>query len=312
MKISICELLSDEGKPINKFDSYLKEIYYDNTMKELHVNDNTGSSELYMYYCGISSCLPGHSWGPAIREHYVIHYILSGEGTVKTGGKTYHLTENEGFLISPNKISTYTASTENPWEYVWVGFHGLNASNYLQLAGLTEDQPIFHYTRGDQLKNCLLEMVKVNNEYSHSANLRIQSLLYSLFAELVENAKQNNSVNLQSVKSQYIRKAIDYIQTNYMNHTTVSDLAAYVGLDRSYFTTIFKECLNISPQKFLTQFRINKACTLLKDKTYTIAEVALMSGYHDPVVFLKALKMPSVSRPPNTETDNFIQHTVNG
>ncbi len=290
MKVKHCEVLSDDGKTVNKYNNFLKEIYTDDTMEEYHFNDNTSSSELYVYYCGISSCLPGHTWGPAIREHYVIHYILSGEGTLKMRNKTYHLKEKEGFLLSPNDVSTYSASKENPWEYVWVGFHGLNASHYLQLAELSNDHPTFQFTRGDQLKNCLLEMVKVNNEYSHSTNLRIQSLLYSLFAELVENAQKNNSISQHTAKSQYIRKALDYIQTNYMDHITVADLAKYVGLDRSYFTTIFKESLNTSPQTYLTQFKINKACNLLKDETFTIAEIAIMSGYSDPVIFQKAFK----------------------
>lgn len=290
MKAKHCQILSDDGTIISKYDSYLKAVYTDDTMKEYHFYDNTNSPELYVYYCGISSCHPGHTWGPAIREHFVIHYILSGEGTLKLKDKTYTLKENEGFLISPNDVSTYSANYDNPWEYVWVGFHGLNAYNYLQLAELSSDKPTFKFTRGDQLKNCLLEMVKVNNEYTHSTVLRIQSLLYSLFAELVENSQQNNPVSLHTTKNQYIRKAIDYIQTNYMDHITVADLAGYVGLDRSYFTTIFKECLNIPPQTYLTQFKINKACNLLKDESFSVSEIAVMSGYNDPVVFQKAFK----------------------
>ncbi len=290
MKAKHCELLSDDGKTISQYDNFLKSIYTDDTMEEYHFYDNTNSPELYIYYCGISSCLPGHTWGPAIRDHFVIHYILSGEGTLKMNNQTYSLKENEGFLLSPDDVSTYSASWENPWEYVWVGFHGLNAYNYLQLAELSSDNPTFRFTRGDQLKNCLLEMVKVNKEYSHSTTLRIQSLLYSLFAELLENSQKNNSVGLHTTKRQYIRKALDYIQTNYMNHITVADLANYVGLDRSYFTTIFKECLNTPPQTYLTQFKINKACTLLKNEAFSISEIAVMSGYNDPVVFQKAFK----------------------
>ncbi|MFT4145876.1 MAG: AraC family transcriptional regulator [Mobilitalea sp.] len=309
MRVKHCELLSDDGKTVSNLNSYLKEIYTDDTMKELHFNDNTNSSELYMYYCGISSCLPGHTWGPAIREHYVIHYVLSGEGTLRVKDKIYHLKENEGFLLSPNEVTIYSASVENPWEYVWVGFHGLNAYNYLRLSEITQEEPIFKFTRGDQLKNCMLEMVKVNNEYTHSTNLRIQSLLYSLFAELVENAQQSNSVNPHTTKSQYIRKAIDYIHTNYMEHITVADLANYVGLDRSYFTTIFKECLNTPPQKYLTQYKINKACSLLKDNTFSIAEIATISGYNDPVVFQKAFKNTIGISPSKYRSSHLINIT---
>jgi len=75
-----------------------------------------------------------------------------------------------------------------------------------------------------------------------------------------------------------------------MKHITVRILADYIGLDRSYLTTLFKERLNISPQAYLTHFRMNKACLLLKEKDLSITEVALLSGYKDPVVFQKAFK----------------------
>lgn len=305
MKTKISEQFAEDGKVIGETNSFLKEIYIDDTMKVFHNNNNTNSPELYMYYCGISACQPGHIWGPAMREHYVIHYILSGEGTLKVRDNVYHLTEKDGFLLCPHDISTYTASKENPWEYIWIGFHGLNAFHYLQRAQLTRESPVFHFTRGSQIKDCLLELMKINNEYAHSTDLRIQSLLNLFFAELMDNAPQNNSSVTHTAKDQYVRKAINYIQINYMNHITVSILADYIGLNRSYLTTLFKECLNVPPQAYITRFRMNKACMLLKDKTITITEVTTMSGYNDPVVFQKAFKntlgiSPSKYRNQNT------------
>jgi AraC-like DNA-binding protein len=290
MKTRISEQFAEDGEVIGEINSFLKEIYMDDTMKVFHNYDNTNSPELYMYYCGISACPPGHLWGPAMREHYVIHYILSGEGTLKVRGKVYPLAKTDGFLLSPKDIATYTASNENPWEYIWIGFHGLNVSHYLQRAGLSKETPVFHYTRGSQLRNCLLELVKVNSEYTNSTDLRIQALLHLLFAELIENASQEFSAISYTARDQYVRKAIEYIQTNYMKHITVRILADYIGLDRSYLTTLFKERLNISPQAYLTHFRMNKACLLLKEKDLSITEVALLSGYKDPVVFQKAFK----------------------
>lgn len=290
MKINHCELLSDKGDTIGQLNNYLKEIYTDDTMEEFHYYDNTSSSELYMYYCGISACLPGHTWGPAIRDHYVIHYILKGKGTFMTRNKTYDLTENQGFLISPGEVCTYAACKEDPWEYVWVGFHGLNAANYLKLAELTLNSPFFEFTLGNQMRNCMLDMVIAKNAYAHSTNIRVQSLLYGLFAELVENAKHERPIISSNTKSEYIKVAVEYIQTNYMNRFTIADLSDHVGLDRSYFSTIFKECLGLSPQKYLTQFRINKACTLLINEKFSIGEIATITGYSDPVIFQKAFR----------------------
>ncbi len=290
MKTRISEQFTEDGKVTGEINSFLKEIYIDDTMKVFHNNDNTNSPELYMYYCGISACPPGHIWGPAMREHYVIHYILSGEGILKVRDSIYHLKEKDGFLLCPKDISTYTASKYNPWEYVWVGFHGLNAFHYLQRAQLTGENPVFHFNGSSQIRDCLLELVKVNSEYAPSTDLRIQSLLNLFLAELIDNAPQYNSGGPHTAKDQYVRKAIGYIQTNYMDRITVSILADYIGLDRSYLTTIFKERLNVSPQAYITRFRMNRACTLLKDEAIPITEVAILSGYKDPVVFQKAFK----------------------
>lgn len=40
--------------------------------------EQTGS--LYVNCCGLSRTEPMHSFGPALKPHYLIHYILSGKG----------------------------------------------------------------------------------------------------------------------------------------------------------------------------------------------------------------------------------------
>ena len=35
---------------------------------------------LRLYYSGSESCAPGHFFGPAVRTHYLIHFIRSGKG----------------------------------------------------------------------------------------------------------------------------------------------------------------------------------------------------------------------------------------
>ena len=65
------------------------------------VNDKTGS--LYVNCCGCSQTAPLHSFGPASKPHYLIHYVLSGKGHFRFHDKEYRLEAGYGFLIQPNE-----------------------------------------------------------------------------------------------------------------------------------------------------------------------------------------------------------------
>ena len=84
--------------------------------------------DLGLYQFGREDCEPAHSYGPAIRNHYLFHYILSGKGTFMwQDGKRREnravLKAGQGFLISPGQITTYVADDRIPWEYCWLDLH---------------------------------------------------------------------------------------------------------------------------------------------------------------------------------------------
>ncbi len=82
------------------------------------VNDKTGS--LYVNCCGCSQTAPLHSFGPASKPHYLIHYVLSGKGHFRFHDKEYQLEAGYGFLIQPNELAFYQADAKDPWSYLWV------------------------------------------------------------------------------------------------------------------------------------------------------------------------------------------------
>ena len=51
-------------------------------------------SDLYLCFCGYEACQPFHSYGPAVRPNYVIHYIISGKDTFTIGNRTYRFPVN--------------------------------------------------------------------------------------------------------------------------------------------------------------------------------------------------------------------------
>ena len=245
-------------------------------------------SDLYLCYCGYAKCEPLHSFGPAVRSNYLIHYILEGKGHYRAGGKRYNLQAGQGFLIEPGTKIFYEADEEDPWTYLWVGFHGRRAEEYLRDAGLGDGRLIFCSERGEELKKLVVRMLK-NYTITATDQFLLEGSLYLFLSILAEDTARSPAQE-HGVDNMYIKKALGYIQDNYGHSIRVADIAEYVCINRSYLYTLFKNAMGMSPQQFLSTFRITRAAELLEMTSLPVESIALSCGYSDPLVFTKSFK----------------------
>jgi hypothetical protein len=113
---------------------------------------------LAVYNTGYQKCDSQHKWGPATRDHYLIHYISAGKGVFKYGGTSYSLSTGDMFLIFPGQISSYEADSGDPWEYYWVGFNGTEAQRLINLSGFSKENPVLKLDNTSQIKELLLSI----------------------------------------------------------------------------------------------------------------------------------------------------------
>ncbi len=144
------------------------------------------SGSLYVNCCGCSKTEPKHSFGPAWKPHFLIHYILSGKGKFMMDGKTYPLEAGYGFVIMPEELAFYQADEDDPWTYVWVGFSGTKAEEYMAAMGLSVEYPIFASERSEELYQAVRDMME-HNTYGIANELRRTGQL-SLFLSIIAEA----------------------------------------------------------------------------------------------------------------------------
>lgn len=285
----------------------LKTLEYNESYKHKYLEiKEKNSLDLYLGYCGMEKCLPSHSYGPAVRNNYLIHYIIDGEGTYYVNGQSYRLRKNQGFLICPNTLTYYKASKDNPWTYMWISFNGIKAKKYLHYSNLNENNLIFEYTEDDSLEVYINRMLELN-KMSYSNELEIQGLLYLFLSKLAITKDKRSLKKNNNMSDFYVEKAVEFIQHNYLNPSLkVTDIANFIGLNRSYLTHIFKKSLELSPKEFLLNYRINEASSLLKNTNLSIGTISKSVGYADQLAFSKVFKkIKGIS--PKAYRDSFFK-----
>ncbi|MUT68242.1 AraC family transcriptional regulator [Paenibacillus sp. NEAU-GSW1] len=259
-------------------------------------------TELHLTQFGVEECAPRHHLGPAIRNHYLLHYILDGEGIFEAGGNSYKLGKGQGFLIVPEVISYYEADPLNPWTYCWFGFNGNLAESLLKQAGLTMTSPILHFDRDDIIYEYMQLMIE-SKDYRKGWETRLTGVLYMTLSELIAHGPITPQSNKESRAERYVEKVKDFIEVNYTQHISVEEIAHFIGLNRSYLCSLFKQRMNMSIQEYLIRYRINKACEMMGTAELSIGDISRSVGYSDPLLFSKIFKKIKGISPKHYRTD---------
>ena len=88
-----------------------------------------------------------------------------------------------------------------------------------------------------------------------------------------------------------LREAVCFIEANYADSNLSADLVArHIGMNKAYLSRLFKSRTGMSYIDYLTRFRMEKACRLLRETELPMKEIVQMVGYIDDSSFRKKFK----------------------
>lgn len=257
-----------------------------------------------VYYCGREDCEKGHFFGPAVRSHQLIHFVLKGKGIYRTEYGEYEIKEGEAFLIRPGEVTYYRADLEEPWSYAWIAFDGDEAEALLE-----------RYYPDRRLPVCAMgETAAVSGWFegllgsfgsAEENRERVLGYFYLIMACLLRTGKGGVPVDEEG----YFKRAVAFIRHNYSYPIQVSEIADYVGIDRTYLYRIFMHQAGVSPKQYLSRYRLEEAKEMLVQTEYRITEIAYSCGYHDSSSFCRHFQKETKTAPARYRRLNCYKKT---
>lgn len=260
---------------------------------------DTNNFDLNVDHYGAEICEGNYSFGPAIRDNFVLHFIVDGRGKFTIDGQTTELGVGDMFILPKGKVTSYQADSKHPWTYLWVGFSGSKAESILSKTQLLE-QHFCHSTLKSKVLDQIVKLTQFRDQkLDDVTELQLIAELYKLLAFLIEEfpskAMSDSSILIQN----YIKQAKKIIHTQYGTSLKVGEIADKLNLNRSYLYKIFKEETGYAIKDYIVQVRMEKSADLLTNTTFHISEVANAIGFTDALAFSKAFKKYFSQSPSN-------------
>ncbi len=230
--------------------------------------ENMNFYDINPVVAGWQRCGSGHSFGPAVRDYYLIHFVVSGKGVLYNSEGEHKISKNQVFIIKAGEITTYKADEKEPWHYIWIGFGGKTAK---RLDDLPSVMPYYESTF------FTLQSLAENNA---QRELYLTGLIFEMLGVLT--AKNNTT-------QRYEKLASDYIKANYMRSIKIEEIASRIGINQQYLARLFKGRYGKSMRDFLLETRLIKGARFLSEGK-SVKETANLCGYEDVFNFSKMFK----------------------
>jgi len=218
------------------------------------------------------------------RKDSSFGYVLKGNVTLHSMGKSMRICENELFFI-PQGI-TYTSE--------WYGYPDIQFYSIRIIEkepDITENPDRFALQRIDAFCNTetgerINEIYQLIISENYTDKLRALGLFYLLYADIHPHLTKAPPIKFNSVLSEARR----YILQNYREDFSIEELAAACSISASRLFHLFRSVLNTTPIKYRNVIRVEYAAKELRDTDNSMDEIAAHHGFHSATYFREIFK----------------------
>ena len=202
--------------------------------------------------------------------------IENGKGAFLFDNISYSF--SAGTLLFGFKGESFCLDNGNNVSYLYIDFSGTRGE------ALCRRFDIYPLVRKKDHFNGLIPFCKdcLLNSLPENVDIAAESVLLYVFSRLSVNKSEQNEV---------MRKIIEYTQDNFQDCClSISALAQKMGYNSKYLSHFFKANMNISYSEYLRSIRLKYAISLFESGISSVKNVALLSGFSDPLYFSNTFK----------------------
>ncbi len=253
-------------------------------------NDGLGSALGQIIVAGIVRDSPGLAPKKPSRvlNHYGLVYVTAGGGHFEDKlGLTHSIVPGDLLVLFPQIGHTYGPGPTDFWNEIFIIFEGLLFDLWREQGLLNPRQPVLHLEPVDywfnRFKDAVWSVPQAGPEYTLVRLCRLQQLMADIFV-------YQQQQGFEQVDYEWLSQAKVMLKASLYTKPDFEQIASRLGMSYDGFRKRFSKGAGVSPARYHTLRRMDRACELLLNETLTLKEIALQLGFGDEYHLSKRFK----------------------
>ncbi len=202
--------------------------------------------------------------------------VVSGEGVFDFSGR--EVTYSAGSLVFGFKGELFSCRETAKTEYMYIDFEGLRADELFSRFSINTIQRSF--SGFESITPMWKESLSRADE--KNIDLASESVLLYTFSRIMDTSNAKNSL---------VNKMIEIIENNFTDtQLSLASIAEELSYNPKYLSQLFKSKVGVGYNEYLTSVRVKYAISLFDMGLDSVKNVALLSGFSDPLYFSSVFK----------------------
>lgn len=251
-------------------------------------------NEILGYYYSIRNS--GYNFKGETHNYFELTYVDRGCMKTVVDDSEYLLKENDLIIYGPGQFHRQEIPEGESCSYVTIIFDmesvtfDDNDSTYDIILN-----KVFGYDK--KIQTLIKDFVNESSSqipYMNSLMLCLlqETVIRLLQSEFIGHAVQHPVTEVrQHYQDELLNQILAYINETITEPITVAEICQKFSLSRSSLQILFKENMQQTPKKYISELKLDKSCQLIRENKYTISEIALMLGFNSIHYFSRAFTL---------------------
>jgi AraC-like DNA-binding protein len=262
-------------------------------------SDPTVLAQSFWYYvlcAGMSKPPKGFSHQHEHEPGFLLHYIRRGEMWHIITERRYSAKQGSVCLMCLQKPARYGVDGDST-ESWWMLFGGRDLPGLFLALGADHD-PVFALPDPPRFERLFRELLALTRRRPPAYQARSFGVLALMLAELfaARGKGDESQIDLVGLKgkgtllSEPVLNAVRRIGRFYNTPMTLPQICDATNLSVYHFVRLFRRETGMSPMRYVTRYRIEKAKEFLQTTTHPVGEIARMVGIPDQYTFARTFR----------------------